>query len=290
MAIVVASAENAPYTSPVDTYRYSALVGRTIRLLTLEVGSGDDPLHCSISVEQLDKSVIYNALSYTWGDEAPKHTISCDDQRLEITENLHSALRQIREDGRTEPIWIDAISINQSDIDERTAQVKMMKEIYGNARLVIAWLGNANETDPDGFALLEKIYKQCGPPSLGELANPVFSTTDALGLPGVDEPVWRALSKVLYKPYFFRVWIIQEILAARQCIIQCGSLVINRHVILAVGFLLEKYHWLRETVVANFILPGAPPQNFSKTYSREYIQDRFGHTQRALCLSRQRWL
>jgi hypothetical protein len=276
MATVVAAAENTSLTPPVNTYKYSTgLVGKNIRLLTIEAGTGNIPIKCSISIVALDESVIYNALSYTWGLDAPKHTISCNGQRLDISENLYSALLQIREDGRTEPMWIDAICINQSDSNERTAQVKMMQEIYENAQLVIAWLGNASETDSDGFALMKTIYERCGPPSLADAGNPVFLSTDALGLPGMDDPVWRALCKVLYKPYFFRVWIIQEIIAARSCIIQCGNLVIDRHVILAVGILLEQYHWLKDMVSSNILLPNTP-QNFSETFNLEYVKDALG--------------
>lgn len=37
--------------------------------------------------------------------------------------------------------WIDMLCINQNDTDERSRQVAMMREIFGYAELVVAWLG-----------------------------------------------------------------------------------------------------------------------------------------------------
>ncbi|KAH9213125.1 hypothetical protein DL95DRAFT_302949, partial [Leptodontidium sp. 2 PMI_412] len=36
------------------------------------------------------------------------------------------------------PLWVDAICINQQDLEERSAQVQLMKKIYQQAEGVIA--------------------------------------------------------------------------------------------------------------------------------------------------------
>jgi len=38
-------------------------------------------------------------------------------------------------------VWIDAICINQDNLDERSQQVSLMTDIYSKARRVIIWLG-----------------------------------------------------------------------------------------------------------------------------------------------------
>lgn len=43
--------------------------------------------------------------------------------------------------------WIDAICINQSDLDERSRQVRIMPDIYSRASAVIIWLGHDREVD-----------------------------------------------------------------------------------------------------------------------------------------------
>jgi hypothetical protein len=114
--------EDSNQYSLADTYLYdSTLSESTIRLLQLEPGSGDDPIRCSMVVKSLGRGVIYNALSYTWGDSNTKQEIFCDGLRLDITQNLHAALRQLREDDRTQLLWVDAVCINQVNTPEKTA-------------------------------------------------------------------------------------------------------------------------------------------------------------------------
>ncbi|KAF2117632.1 heterokaryon incompatibility [Lophiotrema nucula] len=48
--------------------------------------------------------------------------------------------------GHYEPLWIDAICINQSKVHELNHQVRMTREIYSNAESVMIWLGAADDT------------------------------------------------------------------------------------------------------------------------------------------------
>ncbi|KAF1999212.1 HET-domain-containing protein [Amniculicola lignicola CBS 123094] len=235
-----------------DTYLYdSTLSNHMIRLLQLGPGMGDDPIRCSLVEKSLDQEFIYNALSYTWGDPTRTRTISCEGQRLVITESLHAALWQFREDGRVTPLWVDAVCINQANTDEKSVQVGIMREIYQRAYLVIAWLGEATDTDAAGFTLLRDIHERFGPPSLGDELVVNFAQNDKLGLPELDHPDWAALFKILCKPYFFRVWIIQELIVGRACIFQCGSEVISRDILLAIGALGDKVRFLQDAEEAN---------------------------------------
>jgi hypothetical protein len=44
-------------------------------------------------------------------------------------------------------IWIDAISINQTDIEERNREVARMGDIYSKCAQVNVWLGKLTEVD-----------------------------------------------------------------------------------------------------------------------------------------------
>jgi hypothetical protein len=127
----------------------------------------------------------------------------------------------------------------------------MMREIYEQANLVISWLGSAIETDEAGFSLIRTIYERFGAPSLSDLGSISFAQGDELCLPGIEDPVWACVCKILYRPYFFRVWIIQEILSAKTCIVQCGTHVVDRDVILGIGGIVEKFHYLKNMLTAN---------------------------------------
>jgi hypothetical protein len=82
-----------------------------------------------------------------------------------------------------------------------------------------------------------------------------FKTTDQLSLPDVSDIQWKFMCKILYRPYFFRIWIVREIIAARRCIIQCGIHIIDRKVIFAIGAIFERFHFVIEAVTANIPLP-----------------------------------
>ncbi|KAG6354999.1 hypothetical protein INS49_004080 [Diaporthe citri] len=86
------------------------------------------------------------ALSYVWGDQTHKKTISLNGSRFEVGSNLHEALLSLRNSlevkSRALKVWIDAICINQDDLQERATEVQKMELIYSEALVVRAWLGN----------------------------------------------------------------------------------------------------------------------------------------------------
>ncbi|KAH8649757.1 heterokaryon incompatibility [Tricladium varicosporioides] len=58
-----------------------------------------------------------------------------------VTSNLQLALRHIRDCDSEVLIWIDAICINQKNLDERIHQILQMRDIYAGAKEVLAWIG-----------------------------------------------------------------------------------------------------------------------------------------------------
>jgi len=105
-----------------DSFLYLyPLSGRQIRLLQILPAPSDSVLNLRLITKPLDEEVIYHALSYAWGDASITKTVLCEGRPLEITENLHAALWQFREDRVSAFVWADAICINQSDMQEKTA-------------------------------------------------------------------------------------------------------------------------------------------------------------------------
>ena len=85
-------------------------------------------------VFDLEDNPLYNCLSYTWGDPKqendelqPSYQIPCDDKVMSITQNLYHALETLSRvaEACTSSIWVDAMSINQLDLQERSSQVRM---------------------------------------------------------------------------------------------------------------------------------------------------------------------
>ncbi|KAE9367363.1 HET-domain-containing protein, partial [Stipitochalara longipes BDJ] len=120
------------------------LEGRNIRLVQLLDAEAGRPIQCELVCRSLDSDVKYQALSYVWGDSRERRTISCDGRRLDLTTSLYDALVQLCANNKIRDnsfVWIDAICIDQGNVIEKTAQIKMMREIYSHASYTIIWLG-----------------------------------------------------------------------------------------------------------------------------------------------------
>ncbi|KAN0099553.1 HET domain containing protein [Hyaloscypha variabilis] len=101
---------------------------------------------CNLIHASLDDKLDYVALSYTWGDPRDTEIITVGHSSVSVTRNLHSALEHLRYDKIFRVMWIDALCINQSDNEEKSWQVQLMREIYQRATFVSIWLGPADTT------------------------------------------------------------------------------------------------------------------------------------------------
>jgi hypothetical protein len=70
---------------------------------------------------------------------------------MEVTSNLHAALKALRHSKETQTFWIDAVCINQGDDHEKSTQIPLMKHIYGKAERVILWLGPSDRITGSAF-------------------------------------------------------------------------------------------------------------------------------------------
>jgi len=82
--------------------------------------------------------------------------VSNDDAGLFVTSNLHSALRQLSQNGNVRFLWADAICINQKDVPERGYQVTIMRHIYERADETIVWLGETADDSKLAFLLIRE--------------------------------------------------------------------------------------------------------------------------------------
>jgi len=100
--------------------------------------------------------VAYEALSCVLGKPSPMHVISCNSEEFAVGRNLETALRRLRSNTVARVVWIDAICINQADLDERPSQLQIMGDIYSKARHVLIWLGD----DDGSFLISAPFYKK----------------------------------------------------------------------------------------------------------------------------------
>jgi vancomycin permeability regulator SanA len=76
-----------------------------------------------------------------------------------ITQNLHIALQYLRQKDKPRLFWIDAICINQTDLEERSAQVLKMKDIFEKANDVVIWLGVGSDETALAMSFIRKVWR-----------------------------------------------------------------------------------------------------------------------------------
>ncbi|KAI3323484.1 HET-domain-containing protein [Xylariaceae sp. AK1471] len=195
-----------------------------IRVLELLPGVFESDLRGIIRTVALDDKSSYEALSYTWGTRTEGRTLKIRPDakwiyrsiELPITYNLHRALRRLRRLFKSRVLWVDAVCINQEDIDERSAQVALMEDIYSNAASTAIWLGeiggtNTHHEDLTAGRKLMQFASSILPHALMDL----LWNSDCLPMDYAIQtttPSWKD-----------RGWIIQEYVLSRQSYFQFGS-------------------------------------------------------------------
>ncbi|KAI0186842.1 heterokaryon incompatibility protein-domain-containing protein [Xylaria flabelliformis] len=144
--------ESAPSKNPLDdkqeryTYQYpdslasSSEGSKMIRVLHIAPGSGQSRVECHLEVRDLYVDQVDEALSYVWGQCREGRAIWIDGDTFQVNENLYEILTSLRHPHAPRTIWVDAICINQLDLNEKAQQVRHMDEIYSRAKKTTIWL------------------------------------------------------------------------------------------------------------------------------------------------------
>ncbi|KAE9375045.1 hypothetical protein N431DRAFT_335433 [Stipitochalara longipes BDJ] len=205
-----------------------------IRLLTLHRGKRKDPIKITLNNTPftVDHVPAFEALSYTWG--SPKNRIDIfvshsgsSFNSLSVTENLGVALPFLRYKDRDRVLWIDAICVNQQDLEERSQQVQRMAQIYSKAVRVIAWLGPSTKRTPVAIRCFDTInsnFKGNWGSGILEAVLSDASWADDTVAPPFKAREYFAMEEFLSYEWFQRLWIYQEIrLSPSGSILLCGK-------------------------------------------------------------------
>ncbi|KAL8347259.1 hypothetical protein RB601_003225 [Gaeumannomyces tritici] len=229
-----------------NEYCYSPLPHHSIRLLRLMPHKDKEaPIRCQLfeySLQEPGQGIhLYEALSYVWGSQENKLPIyiqstdkgGCssatpttgDDHCLLVTANLHKALSCVRNRLLERVLWIDAVCIDQGNEDEKGRQVRSMAKIYANASRVIVWLGEAVDAGDQALEAIRMAAREHMDPTIYQ---PGHQATHA-HQPANSAINRQAVLKLLQRPWFQRIWVLQEVAAARNIVVKCGSVEIDGH-------------------------------------------------------------
>jgi hypothetical protein len=226
---------------------YGPLQPQEIRLLKfLPTGPDDDEIRCCLAVHPFNQAPPYVALSYVWGNPKVTYLITLEKSQFQVRSNLKAALKRLRDWDSKENYWIDALCINQSNLDERNDQVRLMGKIYSQCKFVFIWLGKESSDSDRALSLVRKwgdldrlmdIIKpyesegvvaedicertvqtvgnvlRCSPSTLVRVLDSLI----------IEQPSFEAVIRLLKRPYWQRIWILQEIILSRKAIVFCGN-------------------------------------------------------------------
>ncbi|KAI0905130.1 heterokaryon incompatibility protein-domain-containing protein [Ustulina deusta] len=229
-----------------SSYEYSGLsYPDSTRVFVLAASvDATAPIHGEIVEHRLsdeDAKQGYTALSYAWGNKKGTHVINIGDRQLRIGYNLNSALRNLRRRDYPIRLWVDALCINQHDLNERNHQVQQMRSIYSSALETIVYLGGekGGNIERSAWNFLERHATW----AMNEKrdADP--------GLPAEREAMIHfrgdlsdVESDVLTRPWFKRLWVFQEVVVSRTLSIQCGGRRISWDDFCKILLLSPRYH------------------------------------------------
>lgn len=212
-------------SNPPMAYYQSLPSQDSIRLLHLLPGTRDSPVETTLSVHSLTDSPPYEALSYTWGTSGG-FPMTCDSCSTLIQESLFQAFNALRQRDEERILWVDAVCINQHDDRERSSQVQLMRRIYQNSTRLVVWLGEHDQGSKQGIDFLLSIRSLARKHGNETKAISQALAPDDLpkwGLPLADSSQWTALNAIFWRPWFTRIWIIQELAVSKDPIVVCGD-------------------------------------------------------------------
>ena len=231
-------------------YTYKRLGAGEIRLLKLYSAQIDeDEFRAELHHVELTPKLEFFAVSYVWGEQKFPNVLHMQAPTiLKITRTLHDALKRFRQRDVPVMLWVDAVCINQGDIEERSSQIPSMGFIYTYAQKVLAWLGSATGLEID----VEKIQLAGAMAFFGRgLLRPgtslhLLSDLEQLIADVVENQSERwtrvfetasmdskldpcGLKPLLMSPWFTRMWIVQEVALSKQVVLHFGRVEISWH-------------------------------------------------------------
>ncbi|UKZ50422.1 hypothetical protein TrVGV298_004684 [Trichoderma virens] len=228
-------------------YQYKSLKDDTsIRLLYLHPDSLNQlPIKASLLEYPVNACPNFGALSYTWATEDGVATLSrellCDGASLKITQNCEAALKRLRRPREDQVLWVDAVCIDQSNLEERSLQIGLMRQIYSQASWVALWVGESSSTvDEESGLPLSDLGMDYIHDFAVEIAERMNSGRNVSEGPLYQEfikdrqafqhsnskvftPRVRGLWDVFHRKWWGRLWVIQEVALSKEPTLICGS-------------------------------------------------------------------
>ncbi|PVI01352.1 HET-domain-containing protein, partial [Periconia macrospinosa] len=196
-----------------------------IRLITILPALVDTmPIECDIDIFALSSAPDYETLSYVWGPNTTSMSLKVAGRTIRISPTLHSALSRLRLPHEKRVLWVDQLCIDQQNLGEKAAQVRMMRKIYTSCAQCVLWMGEINPSisltaAEAAFQFLEY---------MGEISE--VDDWRSIDLPAAVREDRQVMIEAMdwigvdYNPWWTRIWTVQEATLPRKLTMQWGPL------------------------------------------------------------------
>lgn len=270
-------AARAAFRLPGREYCYDTLAASQFRLFKIAAYDGTVP---SGLLETYDMNACpqFRALSYTWGpaldpiaeeqDRINTMFIIRNGKQLDVTKNAFDACLYLSNSDiyQNQHFWIDAICINQGDLQERARQVLLMGEIYSNALEVVIWLGwptvDLGNIVWATEVLLPKLDEISPPPGIGAgrlLRSSVFDPEiqKILGIERLAQKLRGFNQFCSSRTWFQRSWTFQEFALAGKIKVLCGLTELSLEELVRISGHLTLSYWGPQANAGSHLPSGA---------------------------------
>ncbi|KIV93523.1 hypothetical protein PV10_04733 [Exophiala mesophila] len=237
--------ESTAKTALPQLFRHSPLLSKEpcIRLLKIQSRWGLGDIEADICHVPLEDAPAYRALSCVWEydvqvqqrwrDQPNVRRIRVQDSYLPLPQTIVDAILVLH---FPEPfyLWNDAICIKHGDPAEKTNQVSLMGNIYSQAQEVLIWLGKDGLNTNIAMDHLARISK-------ARLDDTLYDLNKLVSL----EPI-------LQNEYWSGVWVLQDIILAKQVQIWCGPKHVEWNVLEDALSISALHQWHQHRISENF--------------------------------------
>lgn len=242
---------------------YKPLHGEDIRLIRFCTGTNSHD-HLELQLEHFSCPPPYLALSYVWGDPNDTKRIRVNGQPFLVTVNLHatlmhlSQLSSILREGIAKAagaakaevyLWVDAICIDQGNLEEKARQVSRMGQVYSSALTVLIWLGTFKDVAQGaeggfGLEILMEALHLASPLELFSKPDLVFNYGRDMSILSIGHKALimvKSYGSIMMHDYFQRVWVIQEdVLSQRKACAVIGLALFSFDSLFMFGEILQQ--------------------------------------------------
>lgn len=139
-------------------FSYFPLEAGHFRLLQIQSADSNE-ITCELKHYLIQEAPPYFALSYVWGEGKPDRAITIEGAELSISKHVYEGINTIssflnREKLQGYLIWIDAICIDQQNLQEKAMQVPLIGDVYKGANIVLLWFGILQSSEEIGSRIV----------------------------------------------------------------------------------------------------------------------------------------